>query len=87
MDPLELVVLKVLLEYLEEKERLETQAKKDLPDQLGSLVRQDYRGLKVVMEDLALLAQKVHKEIRVTQVHLVPLVLQEMMGNMETVVQ
>lgn len=87
MDPLELVVLKVLLEYLEEKERLETRAKKDLPDQLGSLVRQDYRGLKVVMEDLALLAQKVHKEIRVTQVHLVPLVLQEMMGNMETVVQ
>jgi len=87
MDPLELVVLKVLLEYLEEKERLETRAKKDLPDQLGSLVRQDYRGLKVVMEDLALLAQKVHKEIRVTQVHLAPLVLQEMMGNMETVVQ
>lgn len=87
MDPLELAVLKDLLEYPEEKERLEIQVKKDLPDQLDSLERQDYPVLKVVMGDLALLALKVHKEIRVTQVHLVPLVHQEMMGNMETVAQ
>lgn len=39
------------------------------------------------MEDPVLPAQKVHKEIRVTQVQMVPLDHQEMTANMETVAQ
>ena len=50
-------VLKVPLEFLEEREKLETQVKKDLLDQLANLERLDYLELKVEMADLELLAQ------------------------------
>ena len=78
-------VLKVPLEFPEEREKLETQVKKDLLDQLANLERLDYLELKVEMADLELLAQKDLKETRVTQDQMAPLDHQETMGNMETV--
>lgn len=85
MDPLVQAVLRVLLEFLEERERLATQARKDLLDQPANLERLDYLELKVEMVDQVLQAQKVPRETRVTQGQMAPLDHQEMMGNMETV--
>lgn len=85
MDPLVQAVLRVLLEFLEERVRLETQARKDLLDQLANLERLVYQELKAGMVDQVLQAQKGPRETRVTRGRMAPLDHQGMMGNMETV--
>lgn len=75
-------VFKVHLEFLVEKERLETPGSKAHPDLLDSLVNQDCQEPRVVMDDLVLLDQKGRREIKETQDHLDLLDPQEMMVNM-----